>query len=269
MNYTELMEQIGNQEWTVEVKLGLGDGSTITMGRYGIIVIIFNEDGSITFPSHLDFLPLEYDHWKFDEEKQEINFMNPEGQISSVIGLPQKFGTRLIMYDHDQGKQKRRFVAYPSLQEKIRQQKLPHAEINEGNIIFAHDYVDSPIKAMVEREELAIHRLKNSPSEIEGLREVFNYLIENSDLKNIMVTTNNNLEKDPFEESINFKMAVERTPFTLVASRSLMIEVVGKLLIEYNHQIFKSKRFSQKQYQFSVFEIIMKYFADRIVLKEQ
>lgn len=57
----------------------------------GFLVIQFETNGEITFPTHLGFQPGEYARWDFDEEKQEILFFDKNNNISNRGSLPTKW----------------------------------------------------------------------------------------------------------------------------------------------------------------------------------
>lgn len=270
MNRNDLVEEISEKDWIVEVKMGLGSGSSITMGKHGVIVITFNDDGTITFPSNIDFWPSEYHRWEFDEENQKIKFLNPEGDVSSIFGLPEKMGSRLVMNDHDHRAQKRRLVTYLKLNREIRNQIMPSVKLNAGNIIMTNvNNSRSPLLKMVKKEQIAVHTLNKDLFSIDGMEEVFDYLIKHDQVQKVSLIENDQIDSSPFDQDVGYKIRLYNQPLILTATRSSMIEVIGKVLIEYKQEAFRQKM-KISQFNISVFfKILKKHFAKRIIICDE
>ncbi|MDB8859149.1 hypothetical protein [Pediococcus acidilactici] len=59
-----------------------------TKAGSGMLALCFRRNGRITFPTNVAFEPDEYRYWDFDEDTQEIVFLNNQNQISRRAKLP-------------------------------------------------------------------------------------------------------------------------------------------------------------------------------------
>lgn len=97
----EVKDLICDRFWTFRVISPKKHFSTLFIGTEpdsGMLALCFRRDGRITFPTNVGFKPGEYRHWDFDEEAQEITFIDYNNQISRRAQVPaQWFGGSLKM----------------------------------------------------------------------------------------------------------------------------------------------------------------------------
>jgi hypothetical protein len=262
MNFEELIRVIKHQEWVVEIINVQGSGISITMAHHGILVITFNEDGTLSFPSNIPFLPPEYHHWSFDEDAQQIKIFDSQNEVTAVLGMPQLIGTnRLVMHMLNQ---RRRLIAYPELKRNIRKANTPNFPLSAGDMVLAFRYsVNSVLHKVIENNNLRVHRVKNNPNGFAGLEEIFNYLIEHPHLKQVAIVDDEDWDSNPFDLSERDVIRLNENKFMLVGNRALMIEVIGKVLIEYNHEAYNQRLTDDTEYTTTITEVVKKYFSGR------
>lgn len=111
---------------------------------------------------------------------------------------------------------------------------------------------------------MGVHRIQNDLKHLAGVNEILNYLIEHSALKEIAVISDENLQDNPFVKLDRSKIRVNSSLTILVASRALLIELLGQVLIEAYHQAFENQIMQDEDVPVSIKNTLETKFKDRV-----
>lgn len=266
MDINKLMHILDNQEWTVENAGADGTGSVIYMGQnQGILILKLNPNGTISFPTRMGFLPPEYRNWQFNEAQQLVELMDKDHQITTSFHTLKEEGLHLVMREQDPQGVPRRLVTRPKLFKNAKKQIMPNPQLNAGKMILAKNYhPDSELGNIVKNYVLGVHRIQNDLDHLPGIRESLNYLIEHPALKEVAVISDPNVQDNPFAELALSKIKANVSGTVLVASRGLMIELLGQVLIEAYHQAFEHQIMQDEDVSVSIKDTLETKFKERV-----
>lgn len=266
MDIKKLMHMLDKQEWIVENAGDDGTGATIEMGQnQGILILQLTPNGKVSFPTRMGFLPPEYCNWQFNEAQQLVELMDKDYQITTSFSLPQNEGLHLIMREHNPQGISRRLITRPKLFKEIRKPIIPAPQLAAGKMILTKNYQpNSKIGKIAKNNVLGVHRIQNDLKHLAGVNEILNYLIEHSALKEIAVISDENLQDNPFVKLDRSKIRVNSSLTILVASRALLIELLGQVLIEAYHQAFENQIMQDEDVPVSIKNTLETKFKDRV-----
>lgn len=265
MDFNELMHILNGQEWVVENEGPDGTGAVIYLGDSpGILILIFKPDGTISFPTRMGFLPYEYHGWQFNEAEQVIEFLDSNQQVTLRYSTPHQNGLHMIMREQNHKNIRRRLIAHPQLLKKVRKLVTPDPQLESGKMIFTKNYhPNSAMDRIITDNVLGVHRIQNELDHISGVRESLHYTIEHPALEKIAVVNAPDIQVDPFADFDIAKIRINRSGTILVASRALLIELLGQVLIEAYHQAFENQIMQDEDVPVSIKDTLETKFKDR------
>jgi ribosome biogenesis SPOUT family RNA methylase Rps3 len=266
MDFNELMHILNGQEWVVENEGPDGTGAVIYLGDSpGILILIFKPDGTISFPTRMGFLPYEYHGWQFNEAEQVIEFLDSNQQVTLRYSTPHQNGLHMIMREQNHKNIRRRLIAHPQLLKKVRKLVTPDPQLESGKMIFTKNYhPNSAMDRIITDNVLGVHRIQNELDHISGVRESLHYTIEHPALEKIAVVNAPDIQVDPFADFDIAKIRINRSGTILVASRALLIELLGQVLIEAYHQAFENQIMQDEDVPVSIKDTLETKFKDRV-----
>ncbi|MBW9300546.1 hypothetical protein [Pediococcus acidilactici] len=209
--------------------------------QYSYLTIKFNENGKITFPTRLGFIPIDYCEWDFDVAHQEIVIIGKDGQIKKRAQLPQKdffYNTDTIVFkQEDPNAQNTDFLLnFPHYDAfEIRQQ-----DINERAIVFIPQaFFNVGITQYCTRRGYTIYSVDHQNKFTNFLQEILEYLMDHPHLNNVIISRNPSSEME-----LNFPRGLDHvllscpegtSSFNYCAGeRSVILELLIMLVTENN-----------------------------------
>ena len=123
---------------------------------------------------------------------------------------------------------------------------------------------DSALGKIVKNNVLGVHRIQKGLNHLSGVDESLNYLIEHPALKEVTIASNPDVQDNPFAELTLSKIKSNNSGTILVASRGLLIELLGQVLIEAYHQAFENQIMQDEDVPVSIKDTLETKFKDRV-----
>lgn len=262
MDFKEAFEMVKDYEWFYETN---DVGVSLTLGGKGILALKFMPDGTIDFPTNVGFIPEECHHWDFDEQQQKILVYGVQGEVEQTLSLPVREGATLVMDAY--GKHEH-FRVWDAIFKKSNLQVAPDPQSDHGSMILAYQYDNqTQLGQLVENLGLNVHCLDENPQTWQGIQEIFDYLIEHPYLKKVAIMFDLDFAANPFEsfDSTNDNQLVFDDQQSFIrAPRDLMLEMLGKFLIDLNHEAFEHKLMDDDHYEQSLMPYLKENFGERL-----
>lgn len=244
MNRKIIFEKLKKLTWTFQ-KNG---NETIIMGNgSGRLAISFEEDGTLTFPNKLGFLP-GYRFWKWDDSKQEILLLNEQKQVVLHL-LPPTLNTNNYNWLLKDINSNDTFVNQYLIGRMINDLWAPTPLIDSNELISINnlptvftDYLNSKFSSI---NGVKVLKIDNEFTSLKFWEQVYEYLITHPMSQPICVTSDNELSLQWLNNNDLNSIMVKQIPnYELSAiwgPRELMVELIGEVLSTERQLILKNK----------------------------
>ncbi|MDB8860230.1 hypothetical protein R0H03_00430 [Pediococcus acidilactici] len=234
----ELKKIICNRFWMYNIVTDNNDFVLVFIGRGptdGFLAIQFEPDGRITFPNNLAFVPQEYAHWDFDEEKQEILLIGTNGQISARGKLPVNWlndSLKIQLFDGKDGI----FIS----DTRIDAQQTTNRVLGGKNMYFTpRQSFNMALFHDISRENFNLKVLDYQGSILNFFDKVYEYLAQHPQLEKVVIAKDGQpVVKLPKENQLVFLEDDQRPSFTYFAgNRARIMELLILILSENNKRL--------------------------------
>ncbi|KRN93781.1 hypothetical protein [Pediococcus stilesii] len=238
MKSEDVFQIIGHKTWIFEVINEENNPVVIFLGQQldqnGYLIIRFEEDGTISFPTRLGFLPPEYRGWRFDEVNQKIIFLNDHGQDGLRASLPiptihQNLVINIIG-------RRAHFLFTP----EVDQLEVNRALMGGINIyMIPRQHISQALFTEMDRHNFNVIALGDQSSWLEQLREAYWYLVSHDQVQRVIITQKQ-MDTTNFElaKKLSFKRDSKggfRVDY-VAGQRGTVLEFLNVLLIRIQKQ---------------------------------
>ncbi|PWF99715.1 hypothetical protein [Levilactobacillus bambusae] len=246
MNQDEFFRLVRDHWW----KFATHGWQNLTMGGKGsgILAISFEEDGRLSFPSKMGFLP-EIRRWEWDVESQQGRLITQSGAVDSIIMVPVWKGQNLVMtmVGRDDTYVSSA-VMEPSAEGRL---WAPDALLKNSIAVTAIkiplQIVDSSasdlefqqLKHQAVAMGYGLKQLTTDFSDARFFHEAYQLLIDHPEYDEVCLSTANYQQDEPFfvhrnADLLTFVIDPDRHnyPIAIIGHRSLVIDFLGEFVYQ-------------------------------------
>lgn len=175
MNTQLIFQQIKNHYWQFQTN----GWQSLKMGANGgILAISFHADGSLGFPTKMDFLP-NYKSWNWDDQLQVIQIIDSKGEVVIQLAPPYHDEYKLVLKEIDSDNT---FVSYYLLESYMDNLWAPTPLLDNNELVSVNqrpliiksgstqnNYCDEDIQLFI---------IDSDWNEVSFWYQAYNYLIE-------------------------------------------------------------------------------------------
>lgn len=265
----EIFSKIACHWWKV-----MNGAGTVSMGENGgILVYQFEQDGSLSFPSEISFLPSER-LWHWDENQQIIELLNEHGDLREQLLPPFWDGNYYILKSLSDADTTYRCEPYI---ENIIQLKWAPDPILQSSGLSLTKAIPVCLKSQIENSEISnalgedqIETISiiNEYSSFDFWRISYDLIIDHFFWSNIAVLSpqfeqstllNSNTTNSKLQIYINIRSEI----VGILGSRSLLTELIGESILQYRLYVYSSKTCS---IQSVIMSVLNQNFNDRMTI---
>lgn len=266
MNREEFFEKVKDNTWYAK-KFGW---QNIRMGEssFGILAIIFEENGQITYPNKLEFYP-NISKWTFNKEKQKIDLLNSNNEVQSTLSLPFEDGLKVAMKEENS---LNLFISYNQLYTSMNFLYAPDPLTNLSYETSVNDQILTmfPSTLIADKSDnlFGINiRIEEQFRSFSFWSKCYDFIINNPKVNPIAIFNDDYIIVDNwFSKIVSNQLSVlsKDNKFSgIIAERYMMVEFLGEL--NFMNTISKINDKNNNVYD-NVDALLSKYSQDRMKL---
>ncbi|MGX9799948.1 hypothetical protein ACWYVZ_07875 [Pediococcus acidilactici] len=229
--------------------------------KIGLTSLIFKENGSISVPTKVGFIPAEGHYWDFDEETQQLLFYDQDRKQvnSATLADHGMYNANEIVFS-DGGTI---LINFPNFDLK-EERPFPH------NFFFVpRENFKISLQRTLVRKGYDTYQVGEDATLIPYLNAVYECLIKHPEVKNIIVSQNGEIIDDFFVEAGDCLLIANNNGVPglnyLAGNRDLVLELLIAILSENNKRQLNTEDLRTEEEMIE--QIITSRFANRFIIK--
>lgn len=260
MNKKEFFTKVRDQIWYFQ----LHGWQNLKMGHeLGILAIAFEDNGQLSFPNKMAFLP-DYRIWSWNENEQLLYLMSPQKEVKVTLEAPEDESVRTVMHEQDSSNT---FVANTSLESEMYflwspeplVQRMNETSVNEQpTLIYAGAAQDRHTDTLMGKVVGSQYKF----NDVDFWRFCYEWLINHPLANPVAIAEDKKLSGDVWMRYANEdKLIVNEDYATIISPRSLFLDFLGELNFRNTTQRISGNKIEILP---QIQKLLVEYFIDRM-----